>query len=91
MTYEVVSFTGDFPLAHQPNWDVQYVTRAEAIKEGRLQHELFNIEQHNEHYTMVLDLDKNEDEEVAWIIYQDKEYVGLKAQRLADDLAGECT
>jgi hypothetical protein len=91
MTYGVLTFIGDFPVAGQPNWDNKFGFLKNAINAAKEQHEFFKIDENNEHYTVVLDLDKDEDDDVVWIIYQDQESTGMSAMELAEKLAyGEC-
>jgi hypothetical protein len=87
MPYQIVTFIGDFPLAGQPNWDKEFDILRNAIKTAKEQHEYFKVEENNEHYTTILDMDKDEDDDVVWIIYQDQEQSGLNALELADKLA----
>jgi hypothetical protein len=91
MPYEILTFIGDFPLAGQPNWDRRFETYDEAIRAAKEQHVFFKIEDSNEHYTMIIDLDKDEEDDVVWVIYKDSELTGILAQEQADKLAyGEC-
>jgi hypothetical protein len=91
MPYEVQTFIGDFPLAGQPNWDITFDTLEVAIKAAKDQHTHFKTEDCDEHYTIVIDLDKDTEDEVMWIMYKDEIKEGMKAQEIADTLAyGEC-
>jgi hypothetical protein len=86
MTYEVLTFIGDFPITGQPNWNERFDILEDAIKAAKEQHEQFKIEENNEHYTIIVDLEKEDDDDIVWIIYQDQEQIGLSAKELADRL-----
>lgn len=91
MAYEVLTFIGDFPVAGQPNWSVEFPSLEAAIKAAKEQHEFFKIDDSNEHYTVVMDMDKDTEDEIMWIMYKNDIKEGMKAQEIADTLGyGEC-
>jgi hypothetical protein len=85
--YGIITFVGDFPVEGQPEWTTEYLSIVEAIGAASKQHQELKDSENDQHYTVVLDLDPNVDDDVKWIIYQDKETVGEEAQMLADKLA----
>jgi DNA-directed RNA polymerase subunit F len=85
--YGVITFVGDFPVEGQPEWTTEYQTIIGAIDAAKKQHEQFKVIENDEHYTVVLDLDPNTEDDVKWMIYQNKEIIGEEAQHLADTLA----
>jgi hypothetical protein len=88
MAYGIMTFIGDFPVAGQSNWDITFVALDNAINAAKEQHANFNIEGNdNEHYTIVLDLEKDEEDDIMWLIYKDEIKEGMKAQEVADTLA----
>jgi hypothetical protein len=91
MPYEIITFLGDFPLESQPNWDRHFETYHEAMRAAKEQHAYFKLEDNDEHYTVIIDLDKDEEDDIIWIRYKDFELTGILAQEEADKLAyGEC-
>ena len=91
MAYGILTFIGDFPVASQPNWDAIFSSLEMAINAAREQQAHFQIEGTDEHYTVVVDLEKDEDDDVMWIIYKNEEKIGMTAQETAETLAyGEC-
>jgi hypothetical protein len=91
MTLGVMTFIGDFPVAGQPNWDVNFESLEAAIAAAKEQHAHFKVEENDEHYTVVLDLERSEEDDVLWLMYKDEIKEGMKAQEVAETLAyGEC-
>jgi hypothetical protein len=85
--YVVITFVGDFPVEGQPEWTTDYSTIIDAIGAAKRQHQLLKEAENDQHYTVIMDEDPNIEDDVKWIIYQDKETVGEEAQVLADKLA----
>jgi hypothetical protein len=85
--YGILTFVGDFPVEGQPEWTTEYSTIVEAIGAASKQHQELKEVENDQHYTVVLDLDPDVEDDVKWIIYQGKEMLGEKAQHLADTLA----
>jgi hypothetical protein len=84
MLYEVISFISDCAIENQPNWRVKFIALNDAIDAARIQHNKIN---NDEVYTVVLDSERTDEDDVRWTIYQKKEYTELKAQEIADELA----
>ena len=91
MTYEVVTFVGDFPVAHQPNWDIKFDKLEDAVVACSSQHEHFKKQENDEHYTVIIDLSKSDEDDIVFMLCKSVAYHGLKAQEYADMLGyGEC-
>jgi hypothetical protein len=87
MPYVILSFIGDYPVESQPYWNCEYRMLRRAIELAKIQHKtLCNVRSdHTELYTIVIE--KDHDQIVQWIIYQDKEINNrIKATKLADQL-----
>lgn len=85
MKYYVISYIGDFPVAHQPTWDIEYPTLKKAIKAAKKQH-IQMILEYPELYTVVMKGD--EDTKVEWIMSKNLiiENDSEEATKLADKL-----
>jgi len=82
MIYEIITFIGDFPLENQPNWRVKFTALNDAINAAKIQHKKINDDKT---YTVVLD--SADCDHIIWMTYKNVRYSGLKAQKIADDLA----
>lgn len=86
MTYQIMTYIGDYPVESQKYWDVTFPHLIMAEAAARIQHSNLLQISENEHYTVVINVD-TEDEDVLFIIYQDRELRDKLAEALADKLA----
>ena len=78
--YQVITMDGDFPIADQPNWGIEFNTLEEAIVKAKEQQDHFD----DEYYTLILINNGNDD--VAWLTYNGEVYTGEDASTAADIL-----
>jgi hypothetical protein len=86
--YTVASYVGDHPLDNQDWWGEGFTDLQEAITAAQDQHQKIAVK-FADVYTMVLDYEAIEagEDDVVWLIHQDKVRLGQDAEAFANYLA----